>query len=396
MISLQTAEHALKTYYLSAVKDQLDKKVSPFLAMIEQTENDISGGEFVKLVVNGYKFGVGAGTETGFMPKAGANQYGQIRLPLKNLFGRFEISDKAVRASQNSAGAFVNLLNAELEGLIRAAKVNMARMIAGDATGRLARILTVSGNALVLDPTEAAVVHAGMTVDVRDNSGSTIVAGAFIQRVVRNETGELLAELTGGSGSLSNVQCGHIIVSADFAPEHELTGLGRIFSEDFSTPLYGLDRIENPWLNPKNCSAGCGIDVSAMQDAFDHVEMNSGATPDIILCGYGARRAYIRHAKNSNVLNTNPMELDNGHKAITFCGVPMVADKFIRSDSMYFINSKDFKMHRLCDWRWLEGDGGSVLKQKQNEAAYTATLVKYAELVCDNPGAQAFITGISY
>jgi hypothetical protein len=61
---------------------------------------------------------------------------------------------------------------------------------------------------------------------------------------------------------------------------------------------------------------------------------------------------------------------------------------------MYFINAADFKMHRLCDWRWLEGDGGSILKQKQYEAAYSATLVKYCEMVCENPGAQAFLVNV--
>ena len=35
---------------------------------------------------------------------------------LKKLYGTIEISDKAIRASRTSAGAFVNLLNAEMEG----------------------------------------------------------------------------------------------------------------------------------------------------------------------------------------------------------------------------------------------------------------------------------------
>lgn len=39
--------------------------------------------------------------------------------------------------------------------------------------------------------------------------------------------------------------------------------------------------------------------------------------------------------------------------------------------------------------RWLEDEDGRILKQVPGKAAYTATLVKYAELVCKKPCGQA-------
>lgn len=44
--------------------------------------------------------------------------------------------------------------------------------------------------------------------------------------------------------------------------------------------------------------------------------------------------------------------------------------------------------------RWLEGDDGRVLKQVANKPVYTATLVKYADLLCEKPMGQGLITGI--
>ena len=35
--------------------------------------------------------------------------------------------------------------------------------------------------------------------------------------------------------------------------------------------------------------------------------------------------------------------------------------------------------------RWLEDEDGKILKQVPGKAAYSATLVKYAELVCRKP-----------
>lgn len=45
--------------------------------------------------------------------------------------------------------------------------------------------------------------------------------------------------------------------------------------------------------------------------------------------------------------------------------------------------------------RWLEGEDGKVLKQVAGKPVYTATLVKYAELMCYRPCGQAKLTGIT-
>ena len=62
---------------------------------------------------------------------------------------------------------------------------------------------------------------------------------------------------------------------------------------------------------------------------------------------------------------------------------------------MYVLNTDEFALHQLCDWRWLEGDDGKVLKQTAGKPVYTATLVKYADLLCEKPIGQGVITGIT-
>ena len=62
---------------------------------------------------------------------------------------------------------------------------------------------------------------------------------------------------------------------------------------------------------------------------------------------------------------------------------------------MYLLNTEDFRLHQLCDWQWLEGENGRVLHQVASKACYTATLVKYAELMCCRPCGQAMLSGIT-
>ena len=50
MVNLQSAENALKSFYLDAVKDSIDTKISPFLAKVEQSTADVYGKDVKKVI----------------------------------------------------------------------------------------------------------------------------------------------------------------------------------------------------------------------------------------------------------------------------------------------------------------------------------------------------------
>ena len=137
MVTMTSADNALKSVYLGAVSEQLDTAINPLLAKIQRSTADVWGKEVRRLAQYGVNGGVGAGTEEGDLPSAAGNNYEQFVTTLKNLYGTIEISDKAVRASENNVGAFVNLLNAEMDGLIRSSAFNFGRMLFGDGSGAM-------------------------------------------------------------------------------------------------------------------------------------------------------------------------------------------------------------------------------------------------------------------
>ena len=156
MVTLQTAENALKTLYLGVVSNQLNTKTNPLFNKIKQTTADVWGKEVKKLAPVGINGGIGAGDEDGALPTSAQNNYITFTSTLKNLFGTIELSDKAIRASSNSAGAFVNLLNAEMEGLVKASQFNFGRMLYGDGTGILANFTELgdTANSCYVDSTK--------------------------------------------------------------------------------------------------------------------------------------------------------------------------------------------------------------------------------------------------
>ena len=87
--------------------------------------------------------------------------------------------------------------------------------------------------------------------------------------------------------------------------------------------------------------------------------------------------------------------LEGGFSALSFNGIPVVADRFCPKNTVFLLSTPDFALHQLCDWQWLEGEDGKILKQIPGKPVYTATLVKYAELMCYRPCGQAMLTGVT-
>ena len=388
MISFTTAEKALKSFYLSVLAEQLNTNVNPLLAKIEQTSSDVWGKEIIKLATYGLNGGIKAGEETGGLPKAGGNNYAQFVLTLKNFYGQLEISDKAIRASQNNAGAFVNLLNAEMEGLLKASRFNFGRMLYGDGSGKLADIVeyTAAPDNSYIKVDRIDVFNVGMIIDIATSAGTVNIGGKG-RKIIAVDRANSVIRVDYTPATAFAAGC---MIYIQDSKDYELTGLEAIFGD--STTLYGLNRADYDFLKPYKKEVGA-LSFGAIQDAVDYIEQYAGGTVDFIACSFDARRAYIDLCA-SKTTNIDVMNLDGGYKALSYSGIPIVADKFAGSGTMYLLNTADFKLHQLCDWRWLEGAGGSILKQNASYATYSATLVKYADLLCERPMGQAKLSGI--
>lgn len=385
MVTLTTAENALKTLYLGVVSNQLNTSINPLFAKIKQSTSDVWGKEIRKLAPFGLNGGVGAGSETGDLPKAGENNYVQLQQTLKNLFGTIEISDKAVRASQNSAGAFVNLLNDEMEGLIKAASFNFGRMLYGDGSGKLATITSASGNEYIVDSVKN--IMEGMTVDFRNTAG-ILAAGKGVRITSINRTAKSFRTSLPVSGASANST--YITIQNSY--DNELTGLGKIFAS--TGTIYGLDKGSFSWLVPYKNSSASSVSDNVIQTAIDNIDELSGSTIDFLVCSAGVKRAYQDYL-NTYKRNIDTMDLAGGYKAVSYSGIPLISDRFCPDKTLYLLNTKDFTLHQLCDWAWLEGEDGKVIKQVPNKPVYTATLVKYADLICDRISGQGVFTNLT-
>ncbi len=381
MITLSEAENALKNIYLGTMSNLLNTTANPLLAKIEQTQADVYGNEIRTAVRWGINGGVGAGDEDGDLPVASGNKYLQFTSTLKNLYGQISISDKAIRAGREGMGAFTDLLNAEITGLMEASKFNLARMLYGDGTGFLTSITAVTDGVLTVQDTNNLI--EGMLVDVYSTSAGVDKVAAKIVSIDRTDKKVTLSVAP-------TVTVGYLYNQG--SKNKEITGIKSIFATGGN--LYGVPRTSIASLLPYTKSSTGTLDDVKIQEVIDRVENFANCTVDFIAMSQIAKYSYLDFL-SSYKRNVDYMTTDTGFKAISFGGVPMVFERFVDSGTVYVMDTSTLKLHQLCDWRFLETENGNILRQAQDKPVYTATLVKYCDLICAKPNGLARLTGVT-
>jgi len=132
----------------------------------------------------------------------------------------------------------------------------------------------------------------------------------------------------------------------------------------------------------------------AIQRAIDDIRDFAGEEVNYLIGSSGVIRAYYEYLEATK-RNVNTLELEGGFRAIGYAGIPMVNSRFAKPGTLKLLNTSNFTLHHMGEWDWLQGADGRILQQVPNYPIWTATLVKYADLVCAHPGGQGELQGIT-
>jgi len=399
MITINSAESALKNIYLESVINDLNEKTNPFLTMIGKNTKTIAEREAKAVVRFGDENSVAAGEEDSVLPRGDAKQ-AEIIVPLKNLYGTFQVTDKAIRAAQNNPGAFSSLLGGEMKNLVSTAQNNLNRMVYGNGNPFLAHTIMVNStlNFFHIHKRFESNFYTGQRIIVR-NPNNQVVSTAVLTVTTIAPLGaadpkRIVVNFSGGT--IPATKFDRLFIYPEHAQNLEMNGIDSLFMQDY---LYNLDRDEYSDIMPFtsfDTSPTLNIlDEDRLIEFFDELEEHTqGAATDIILTHPNVRKALFEKLRDTRN-NVDVTEFQGGFKGFTFNGIPMFSDVRCMAGTAYALNSDSFAMHQLCDWTWLEGDDGSILKHVTGKPVYSATLVKYADLVCEKPFLQGKLTGFS-
>jgi hypothetical protein len=415
--SLSTVDAILKDDY----KDFLDNlnEANFILSQIETRKDTVQGRIARHAVHLGRSSGVGARAENGTLPTAGNQAYATVPVPVRYVYGRIQLSGPTIRQAVSDRGAFIDALDAEMEGIKKDAMKDVNRQLWGTSNGVIAQCGTTSSSTtVVLASTTGSTAlrqlffDGGMVVDIGTVAAPTTVASARTVTSVDESAKTMVI-----SGAAVTTSSSHYVFRSGAGGassntgqpgdgQVELTGLQTIV--DDTAILHTINPSSQPkWKAYVNSNSGTNrsITESLITGSIMKVLTNSGKKPSLLVSAEGVNLA-ISNLLLSLKRNMEQTQLKGGYAGIQFYSpsvsgkgdeapTALYADFDCPNNRLYGINPEVLVYHQVGDgFQFMDLDG-AVMNRKPDLDAYEATLYMYGELACKQRNAHFVIKDIT-
>jgi hypothetical protein len=415
--TLSTVDAILKDDY----KEYLDNlNEANFILSQVETRKDTVQGRIARHAVHlGRSSGVGARAEGGTLPTAANQSYATVPVPVRYVYGRIQLSGPTIKQAVTDRGAFIDALDAEMEGIKKDAMKDVNRQLWGTSNGVIAQCGTTSAaTTVVLASTTGSTAlrqlffDGGMVVDIGTVASPTTIASARTITSV-DETNKTIAI----SGAAVTTTSSHYVFRSGAGGassntgqpgdgQVELTGLQTIV--DDTAVLHTIDPSSQPkWKAYVNSNSGTNrsITETLITGSIMKTLTNSGKKPSLLVSAEGVNLA-ISNLLLSLKRNMEQTSLKGGYAGIQFYSpsvsgkgdeapTALYADFDCPNNRLYGINPDVLTYHQVGDgFQFMDLDG-AVMNRKPDVDAYEATLYAYGELACKQRNAHFVIKDIT-
>lgn len=415
--TLSTVDAILKDDY----KEYLDNlNEANFILSQVDTRKDTVQGRIARHAVHlGRSSGVGARAESGTLPTAANQSYATVPVPVRYVYGRIQLSGPTIKQAVTDRGAFIDALDAEMEGIKKDAMKDVNRQLWGTSNGVIAQCGTTSSSTTVVlaSSTGSTALRqlffdGGMVVDIGTVASPTTVASARTVTSV-DETNKTIAI----SGAAVTTSSSHYVFRSGAGGassnsgqpgdgQIELTGLQTIV--DDTAVLHTINPSSQPkWKAYVNSNSGTNRSVteSLITGSIMKVLTNSGKKPRLLVSAEGVNLA-ISNLLLSLKRNMEQTQLKGGYAGIQFYSpsvsgkgdeapTALYADFDCPNNRLYGINPEVLVFHQVGDgFQFMDLDG-AVMNRKPDQDAYEATLYMYGELACKQRNAHFVIKDLT-
>lgn len=415
--TLSTVDAILKDDY----KEYLDNlNNANFILSQVETRKDTVQGRIARHAVHlGRSSGVGARAENGTLPTAGNQAFATVPVPVRYVYGRIQLSGPTIKQAVTDRGAFIDALDAEMEGIKNDAMKDVNRQLWGTSNGVIAQCgTTTAATTVVLASTTGTTAlrqlffDGGMVVDIGTVASPTTVASARTITSV-DETNKTIAI----SGAAVTTSASHFVFRSGAGGassntgqpgdgQVELTGLQTIV--DDSAVLHTINPSSQPkWKAYVNSNSGTNrsITETLITGSIMKTLTNSGKKPSLLVSAEGVNLA-ISNLLLSLKRNMEQTSLKGGYAGIQFYSpsvsgkgdeapTALYADFDCPNNRLYGINPDVLVYHQVGDgFQFMDLDG-AVMNRKPDTDAYEATLYAYGELACKQRNAHFVIKDIT-
>jgi hypothetical protein len=411
--NLGTLSTILKEYYLGPVAEQLNNEVL-LLSRLEAKSEDLVGKRAYVPLHWGRSSGVGARSEAAALPAAGNQQYEKAVYDLKYLYGRVEVTGPSMAKTKNEAGAFLQALKAELDGVRNDLKKDLARQVYGAGNGQIA-VGTAGSTTTLTVPVESirkGQVYPGMVVDIFDITASTSAAtytGIVVDSVVLS-TGVITFTTTLAAALASGdyiVRAGVTVKTAaegnTYSLSDEVDGLQRIVASATGSSLGGITATGTAtwWDNQRITASGASGSSSTFALTLEDIQKGlnlariAGGMPTSVITSLGVQREfYGLLAQDVRYVEPDSLSYSSGFKALSYNGMPIIADIDAPYGKMYILDESTIQVFSDQDWHFLDADG-MTLRQVTGYDKFEAVMARYMNLGANRRNNQVVINSIA-
>lgn len=391
--TLTTLSNILKDFYLPPVVEQLNNTVL-LLQRLESRDQELFGNQAVVPVHTNRSGGIGARAEGGTLPGAGNQTYARAVYDLKYLYGRITVTGPSMAKTASEAGAFLQALKSEIDGIQNDLKKDVARQLYGNGDGILAACASSGPSTTVTLTSDEALrkgqIYNGAIVDVGTTANAQALSATQTVSAV-SISGKTFVETT----SITTIVTTHFVFRngsvSTSGTIYETNGLQNLISATANTAFGGITPSNDYWDNQRLASGG-SLTIANMQQAYNTV-MFAGGEVSAMYTSMGVQRAYYQLLQ-SQVRYTEPTGLKGGFTSLEFMGKPLIADVDAPFGKLFFCDERFIKVFSNRDWHFLDEDG-HILKWISGQDAWDAVLARYMQLGASRRNTELVMTGIT-
>ena len=388
------ADAVLKDYYLTPIREQLNQRAvlmfaaedegeprtskgetAPFRGLSREAERiEFAGRRWVLPAHKSRNEGVGAIDEGGTIPTAGQQGWVDFIDVLRHNLGSIEITRYAIRLSRRKPGAFVRLLEAETEGLVRDLRKDVNRQAYGNQTGALAAVTADGANTVTVDSVQ--YLRVGMRIDFIDSTNDTVLASNRTISAINAST-----KVVTYSGADATATTNHRLCRTGNWKK-EIHGLGNLIGSTGTIHSVDSTAAGNEWWRSITFSNGGNpFNEDLGQQVIDGVGTSGNGEVELLLTTRGVRRRYVNTLKSEKrFTDKESVTLRGGFKAVMFNEFPLVFDDDCPKGTMWFLNTEALAWIFLPDgdqpgnWDWVDDDGAILTRKADRTDAFEGYL----------------------
>jgi len=361
-------------------------------------------------VSNPLSFSGGVGS--GSLPTPNVGKYEGSIINSKKIYAVCQVDREAIKASEQSEGAFVKAMAETVKKTLESFMRNMSRQFFADGSGVLgkgagaAAATAVTGLGTTASPyivtltaatffdanfEERDLVQIGTGAAV-DNSGAAIET-TFLE-IASVDPVLFQVGLVGTSARLAV----HVAAPSKFATtdiivmqnsyQNDITGLRGIadLSAAGSGTLYNVP-VQRRWSMQVQDASAAAITVDLINQEMLKIERKSGKVPNLIVCGFKQYQKMLALQENQKRYNLSPKDSKyagqfsfDGLQFMSTAGiVPVVYDRFVHDDEIWLLNDNYITITmRPGGVQWFEEDGTVFLRDTGSDS-YSARYGGYME-----------------